>query len=141
MTFIFRFRIEADRPVSTRVPALTQRQGSKEGAKSQAARFSNRAVDDNRTCSCACRCRSSRCGPAKTIRRRSVVPAAQVGNRTFAVPLFDPGRLAGDLKAPAGDPKARGVPRAGSHQLELPYKRGSDAGRAGTPAGFQFRMT
>mgnify|MGYP000169678947 CR=1 FL=1 len=141
VTFVFRFRIEADRPGQYTVPALTAEQGGKK-AQSQAARFSVRAVDDSKDMLLRLSLPERPLWVGETIEASlDWYLRREVGNRTFAVPLFDQDDWL-EIQAPAGDPKLAGF-RAGSRQLELPYKQEKATldGAEYTRFRFQFRMT
>lgn len=141
VTFVFRFRVEADHPGQFVVPVLTAEQGGKK-AQSQQARFTVRAVDDSKDMQLRLSLPERPLWVGETIEASlDWYLRREIGNRTFAVPLFDQDDWL-EIEAPAGDPKLPGF-RAGSRQLELPYKQEKATldGAEYTRFRFQFRLT
>lgn len=141
VTFAFRFRIEADKAGQYVVPALTAQQGSKK-AQSAPARFSVRAVDDSQDMQLRLVLPERPLAVGETVDgylewylRRDV------GNRSFAVPLFDEEEWL-EIAAPPGEPRLGGF-RTGSRQLELPFEQQKTTldGTQYTRLRFHFRMT
>jgi hypothetical protein len=141
VTFVFRFRIEAPQAGEYKVPALVAEQGSKK-AESQPARFTVRAVDDTKDMQVRLIL------PERPLWVGETVDGAlewylrrEVGNRAFAVPLFDQDDWV-EVEAPPGQPRLAGF-SAGSRQLELPYKQDkvNFEGADYTRFRFEFRLT
>ncbi|HRI54317.1 MAG TPA: BatD family protein, partial [Pseudomonadota bacterium] len=141
VTFVYRFRVEAAKPGQYVVPALTAQQGATK-AQSQPARFTVRAVDDSKDMQLRLSLPDRPLWVGETVEGSlDWYLRRDVGNRTFAVPLFDLDDWL-EIEAPAGDPKLAGF-HAGSRQFELPYKQDKAAldGTDYTRFRFQFRLT
>ena len=141
VTFVYRFRVEAAKPGQYVVPALTAQQGATR-AQSQPARFTVRAVDDSKDMQLRLSLPERPLWVGETVEGSlDWYLRRDVGNRTFAVPLFDLDDWL-EVEAPAGEPKLAGF-HAGSRQLELPYKQDKAAldGTDYTRFRFQFRLT
>lgn len=141
VTFVYRFRVEAAKPGQYVVPALTAQQGATR-AQSQAARFTVRAVDDSKDMQLRLSLPDRPLWIGETVEGSlDWYLRRDVGNRTFAVPLFDLDDWL-EIEAPAGEPKLAGF-HVGSRQLELPYKQDKAAldGSDYTRFRFQFRLT
>lgn len=141
VTFVYRFRVEAAKPGQYVVPALTAQQGATK-AQSQPARFTVRAVDDSKDMQLRLSLPDRPLWVGETIEGSlDWYLRRDVGNRTFAVPLFDLDDWL-EVEAPAGEPKLGGF-HSGSRQFELPYKQDKTAldGTDYTRFRFQFRLT
>ena len=141
VSFAFRFRVEAAQGGQYTVPVLTAEQGGKR-AQSQAARFSVRGVEDTRDMQLRLVL------PERPLWVGETVDASlewylrrSVGNRSFAVPLFDQEEWL-EVEAPPGEPRLQGF-RAGSKPLELPYDQQKVTldGAQYSRFKFQFRLT
>ena len=141
VTFVYRFRIEAAKPGQYVVPVLTAQQGATK-AQSQPARFTVRAVDDSKDMQLRLSLPDRPLWVGETVEGSlDWYLRRDVGNRTFAVPLFDLDDWL-EVEAPAGEPKLAGF-HSGSRQFELPYKQDKAAldGTDYTRFRFQFRLT
>lgn len=141
VTYAFRFRVEAAQAGQFMVPALTAEQGGKK-AQSQPARFTVRAVDDSSDMQLRLVL------PERPLWVGETVDGAlewylrrDVGNRAFAVPLFDEEQRF-EIEAPAGEPRLGGF-RAGGRPLELPYEQAKATldGAQYSRFRFSFRLT
>lgn len=141
VTYVFRFRVEADKAGQFQVPVLTAEQGGKK-AQSQPARFTVRAVDDSGDMQLRLVL------PERPLWVGETVDGAlewylrrDVGNRRFAVPLFDEEQRF-EIEAPAGEPRLGGF-HAGGRPLELPYEQAKATldGTAYSRFRFLFRLT
>lgn len=124
VTFAFRFRIETSQGGTHTVPALAATQGSRT-ASSQPARFVVKEVDETRDMQLRLVLPNRPLWVGETVDgfldwylRRDV------GNRSFAVPLFDQDEWL-EIEAPASGPTQAKLPafHAGSRALELPFEQ------------------
>lgn len=144
VTFVFRFRIEASQAGVHSVPALTATQGDRK-ASSPPGQFVVKAVDETRDMQLRLVLPNRPLWVGETVEGSlDWYLRRDVGNRSFAVPLFDQDEWV-EVEAPPSPPTHARLPafHAGSRSLELPFdqQKATLDGVEYSRFRFQFRLT